>query len=1109
MKKLLGLIALSIILSLLNQGYCQPNHNAFEGSIVFIADEEIILQNSWICLKISKETGVISSLIYWSSERPIELLTDRAFIIVRDKKRNVEYKQYEGTLDKFSIIEYPPDSVKAIFDIDFIPLPEESYSIQITYTLYKQALRWDAVFQTTFGADCEANIDFSIPVIANMDYAFWTKDGAPFKLPITRTVRYRKLYDVWTVIPTIILFNDTSDVGLSFVSPFELRKPKLEWEMKDSSFIIANRYLRLSINHPCSAGVYIVPHEADWRPGLAWIYDKYPSYFNPVSESVLKGEGWFRIVDERTGPVEFDYLRQYGVKWVEFYAHNPFFGVYAPPDKDSWIIIDETNDAMSYNAWATDSAFASFRHTDYDSNQVKIDSLRNHNIQTYIYFSSFESWIQYADRFFPGEYARDANLDPLPAWRQCYLMNPDPDGRWGKHILSQVTALLDSYPNVNGIFYDRDDYCDYAYNYDDGVTMIDSMPAYMLGFAQEKINYHILKAVHEHNSGTTKKGVWTNCPTSVEVCKGMDGIMSEALYQAPFLQYLGINRPLILLPYDKTAQQAEEKLKTALWTGHFPSVTELPEGRPESKLMDYRYKPLFSIYKGKKWVLYPKALQLPEGIKGNIFKTPIPTEVAVPDTDYLVAMIDPERYSSKIYPEPETTHDIFRYDRWAKVRAPDIDEIKYCYILSGDYKGINQDSIYRNPAQAGIEINIPAHRVSSLIQLSKKPRYEITRTSSPVLTRGEHEKFEIKVHNISSLGGMHYDILLVTPFGQDSFRFSLYPESSRIVGLDFVIPDTWHLGEDTMKVIERVRNDTTVFTTWIVDFLQFEIPETLLFIHHLEGEIIPMTLVNNTSETLIVTVSGRFVEGRGRIGFPFEPSQGFIFYPKEAKELNAFIVSYNKVGKVGFLAKTADRYIEAFRRIERTMDTLNALFYDNFSLGNMRKWNETLGTWYVTHGVAQGSGPMHLALKYYDVNEPVQWTDYEFQVNTKLDSSANPLVDWIKSFIYFRVQNESTYYRFGIAQGFKAISLFKRVNWNWSLLANCDFNVKKGVWYNLRVEVICDSIKGFLDGNQIISVRDSIEPFLSGGIGIGVTEDEYVNYYDDVVVRKIPIGPDR
>jgi hypothetical protein len=1108
MMKLALAFALLIIPIYFNQVFGQPPYGSLERPILVKVDSTIIMQNNWISVVISMKTGEISTFYYYSATGARNLLTDTAYITFWDKKdpnQPVEYRQSAGKIANIDTISYPPDSVRAVFDLNFgLPPPAEyPYSIRIIYSLDSQAFHWDAELRTGLTPDREANIDFSFPVIANMDYAFWTKDNAPFKLPINRTIQYRKLYDVWTVIPTIMLYTDTANIGLSFVSPFEVKKPGLQWKIEDSSFIISNYYLRLSEYHPAHSAVYIVPHEADWRPGLAWIYDKYPSYFNPVSESVIKGEGWYGLVDERPGPVYFEHLRQYGVKWVEFYAHNPFFGVYAPPDKNKWIIIYEDNDTMSYEHWTNDFRINSWRHTSYDSNSNKIDYLHNDSIQTYLYFESFESWKQYANFAFFDQFAKDANGDPLPAWRQCYLMNPDIDGDWGKHIDSQVTALLDNYPKMNGIFYDRDDYCDYDYNHNDSVTMIGSRTAYMLGFAQEKINDTLLKIVHCYKDST--KGVWTNGPTSVEVCDSMDGIMSEAPYQAPCLQYLGINRPLIYLPYDITPQQTEEKLKTALWTGHFPSIASFGADSQCIDLDTSRYRPLFSLYKGKKWVLYPHALQLPEGTKGNIFQT------SAPDSDYLIAMIDPDRFTSKVY--LDTARDIFRYDRFPKIHVPDSLALKYCYLLSGDYKGINQDTIYRDN---GIFIKTPAHRVSSLIQLSKEPRYEITRTSSPVLTRGDTEKFEVKIQNINEEESTYYDILLKTPSDSISYTFYLQHNYIKKVGLNFVVSRNFPLGETTMKVILRSpRNDTIVFTSWVVNLLTFQLLETL-FIHSgkwgdtitistLSDDTIPFILVNNTNRPLVVRLTGSFVSGSGQVKFglpPFQTTQIVGLNPLQDTELVVYIAADSEGGTIRIQGEVMvdSRKVYAIRPVLKSMipDTLHDFFDDDFSSGNMNKWQiiPPQGAWTVHNQIARGDSDRHLAFKYGN------WDNYKFQVNTKLGSSTNPLVDWIKSFIYFRVKDTLNYYRFGLAQGFKAISLWKR-DTTWSLLANCDFDVKKDVWYNLRAEVIGDRIKCFLDGNQVISVRDSLHPFLSGGIGIGVTEDAYVNYYDDVVVRRI------
>jgi hypothetical protein len=1106
MKRLFMIVGLLIILSLVNQGYCYP--------ILEETDDEIIMQNSWVVVKLSKNTGGISSVLHWRPDIPYELLTDTAYITIRDKRNDETFRQSEGKVTSVSTGGPIIGTVWAIFDIHF---PQDSaYAVKIKYTLDIQALHWDAKLQRNVNPDTawEANIDFSFPVIANMKNVLWSRKDAPFKLPIRRTVTYRRKeqYYYWPVaIPAMIFYDDSSDVGLSVVSPFEMRKPGLEWQMMDSSFIISNYYLRLRTAHPCSAGVYIVPHEGDWRPGFAWMHDKYSTYFDPVCDTVLRGEGWGMIlhswfINDYSGILED--AKERSVTWVSFYDHMPFAGLYAP-DKDSWIIVQG---AMSYDAWVTDSAFESLPHTDYDSNRTQIDSLHNYDIQTYLYFQSSESWTEYTNEFFSDQYATDANGYPIPAWQYCYLMNPDPNinSDWGKHIDSQVTAMLDKYPNMRGIFYDRPDYCDYDYAHDDGTTMIDSHPVYMLGFAQEKMIDAILKKIHPPPPNNNK-GIWANWPTSIEVCKGMDGIQSEDVRVAAWLQYLGITRPLVVASWmdDTTPTNTEDKLRTALYTGHYPAILR-PDNmskmnREDSiivKDIEKRYRPLFATYKGKKWVLYPHALQLPEDIKGNIFQTP--------DTDYLVPMADLDKFSTKLY-IPESIYAPFRYDIFPRIQVPDSQAIKYCYILSGDYKGINQDTVYSNPPQANNEKRTHAHRVSSLVQLTKKPRYEITRISSPVLVRGDTEEFIIRVQNMET-DTINYKLNLITPFDSNSFSFPLLPDSNKDIGLNFWIDTLCPLGETTLTVIKVIDNDTTeiILTSWIADFLQFDIPDSLLFIHYMQGETIPFILINNTEDTLNVTLSGEFLEGAGEIGFPDanQPSQDFIFYPLEAKGLKAFIRSDYETGVIKISAEASRGTIEITRRLERTMSLNDSdnLFVDDFSIGDMRNWDivSDTGSWKVVDSVARGNKDAHWAWANVSVPPEEPWTDYKFQVNTKLEGSTDPFKDWYESFIFFRYQNDTNYYRFGIAGmygSYNAIVLGIQQGIEWTLLASTPFNAKKNVIYNLRVEVKGDSIKGFLDGNQVISVE--YDTYSSGIIGIGVPWDSMVIYYDDVVVRKL------
>ena len=171
--------------------------------------------------------------------------------------------------------------------------------------------------------------------------------------------------------------------------------------------------------------------------------------------------------------------------------------------------------------------------------------------------------------------------------------------------------------------------------------------------------------------------------------------------------------------------------------------------------------------------------------------------------------------------------------------------------------------------------------------------------------------------------------------------------------------------------------DTTIFfTSWVVDFLQFEIPDTLLFIHHLAGETIPFTLVNNTDDTLNNgTLNGEFEGGIGQIVFIGQP---FPIYPFEAKELHAFIVFNNEVGRVKLRAEVEDHgNIEVVRRIARTMsfNHSNNIFQDDFSSRSIN-WNIIYRGWDASDSVSKDTtGGSHLAMV---EASSLDWTDYKF-----------------------------------------------------------------------------------------------------------------------------------
>lgn len=170
------------------------------------------------------------------------------------------------------------------------------------------------------------------------------------------------------------------------------------------------------------------------------------------------------------------------------------------------------------------------------------------------------------------------------------------------------------------------------------------------------------------------------------------------------------------------------------------------------------------------------------------------------------------------------------------------------------------------------------------------------------------------------------------------------------------------------------------------------------------------------------------------------------------------------------------------------------LFHDDFKYG-MKKWTAHRGEWQVSNSIAMAKGSSHFAFIQSNT-----WNDYVVEAKAMCRGSNDPVIDWLKCYIFFRLQDEKNFYRFGIHGDAGVIDLYKCVNGKWRKLAFSVFMPKKDKWYALRIQVRGTEITGFLNGHKILEANDGTFP--SGGIGIGVLEDAMRCEYKDIVVKK-------
>jgi hypothetical protein len=1001
------------------------------GRYLFETNSEFRLKNEHVEIYISKKTANITAII----TKGINILSREGTVnidIHSKSKEKIIKIDGEDHYPKFAKVSFKKELAEISFEYKFI--------------IDSLALRWEVEVVSKTANAHEAAVNFKIPVVKSMNHVFYPgQEGAFPSNEISEQIRtYRKSF----LIPLFCVYNDNENYGLSVITPFEIPKPGLLFTIDKENMIVTYEHLRLLAKKKLKAAIYIVPHEGDWRPGLNFLVNIYPEYFHPAVENTKIGEGWYLLGGPFIEENRIVQVKNRGVTWIEMHGHFPFYGLYVPKQKDWGIIMN--SDIISLNDWEKG---AGEKRNSYEYMQNRISLWHKYGIQVYLYFQSFEAWHQYAKKYFAEDIALDKKGNLYSAWQLCNLMNPDPTSKWGEYIINQAEDLMRKYPTIDGIFFDRMDYWKYDFAHSDVTTMIDDTPSYMLGFALEKINEAIFDIFHKN-----KKGIWGNVPTSIEVCKNLDGIMVEvwpsALYKT---QYLGIVRPIIFLPKDKTLKETETKLKNALLCGAYPSITF---GDVECQKLDEKYVPLFDFLKNREWVLSKNPIETPEGFKGNIFRTPT--------GDYVVVIISLQK--SQLVPHP------FEYNIPITINVPNAEEIKYAHLLSGDWEGIN--SLGFRIIGKSIKINLPFHLSSSMIHLTKDKKFPFVRLSPPILIKGKKEELVFQIRDLNNIKSDSFEIN--TPWFEATKKFS-----SDIIALGTVIPESVD-GEVAITITYTDKEHK--MSCWILDPISIA-PKEAIFIHEV-NQSVPFMMTNNLNRKVTVELDGAFSKGLGKINIP----QKITMQPFESMN-NHFHITTETDGEIYLDIKAEGKTVKHSFSLKTILSPgANDLFFENFNQG-MNNWTINRGEWKILNGIAHGSGSSHFAFL------KNSWGDYIFEITTRCIGSDDPAVDWLKSYIFFRLQDEKNFYRFGIHGDAGIIDLHKCVDGNWIRIGSSVFNPEKDKWYALKIQVKGTKIFGFINSVKFIEADDNT--FLTGGIGIGVLEDAMKCDYKNIIVKRL------
>ena len=948
----------------------------------------------------------------------------------------------------------------------------------VTIRLSGDGLEW-SVAATGPAPTREAVVEHIVPCLRGMEHVFWAAAEAPF--PTTDKPKGFR-YPSGAVLPLATVYRAKHDIGLSAIAPLELRKPGLtvrfDWEAGTLHF--RNAHLRLGDPWKATTGLWLVPHQACWRPPLAWLLRRYPDYFESHPR-VLAGEGlyegcWLRGAT-MNDPEE---RKSRGVTWVESHSFWPFYGLYIP-DRDPWRIIHPKNRRKPEDLIPWEQGKEKGREMSRQWVRNYVAAYHKLGIQYYAYVNTNEAWLPYADKYFADSVAyRHA----APSYGGMAIMNAWETTSWGKHIREQVRRTIECFPKQDGVFLYQNCHRGWHFGTDDGVSMVGGKLACQIGFAQEQMLafMHRLAAPH-------RMGIWTNyAGVGVESTRYVHGIMSEAVRpRAQHLQYLCLARPLCICNGDRTARLVEERFKSCLSCGAFPPARW--DASTLTRRIVARYLPLNQMLKGRRWVLHARALALPPATEGNIF--------GVPSGDILVPIISPK--ASQVLPHPEP----LRHDLPVTVRLPDADRIRHAWLLSPDYEGPGELEMARDGES--IRVVVPAHLAASVIVFTTRDGHAVARTSSPALARGETNTIAFRIRPQAGLEAKTLPVVLTTPWGTHTAEAKWCADGSFEAVFHVPVPANAPAREAGLSLTAGPGARPVAkqkFTAWVETPASFTCARTV-FVKH-KTTSLRATALNHTAHPVTIALA---VEPAGVL----EPPKAFRLGPYERRPITIPASRVERASQVRLQATAHGapifhRLVQVrVPRAPRADDILHEPFDPSFPT----RWSVRSGQWVFADGEATARGGQHWAT----LAKP-KWTDYGVQLRVKMDGSADPSKPWVKAYLFVRMNPQGTSFaRFGFTgqcrtrEGYTRVAIDRCVDGQYKgTIADGRLPYREGEWYVMRLEVRGRHARGYVDGKLVVDTALPDDVSAAGGIGIGVQEDSMVNHYRDLIVY--PLGHD-
>ena len=655
-----------------------------------------------------------------------------------DELRGHEYSDLENPGLVSNLKESDSGGVASLtFDKQY---PGAEFVVTETFSVSAEQVRWDVKVKKSSGPDRTVRVINLLPMPLGgyqawapiSDAPFQVKPWLPFSIDYGQSTAGAIGEGRWrTTVPLMVFYSKHDHRALAVASPLEVPAVRIRFLSNTGAeadfhwnsrrypvqerpyFEVSNEYLGIRENRDLHTSLLISSQPSDWRPSLGWFYAQYKDYFDPDPGfdkwDGVYGSG-YEFLKASLTPKEITdaYADEYarGERWEELHGHFVHYGEMIPESNvKSWKnLSDGFSETMTREKIAQHCSVA-----------------REAGVGTFLYYNVTESEYWFAQEKFADSIAKNESGEPIGAWqsqqypgkRACWLMNADPSTSFGKYMIQQAKDLVDAYPAAAGFFWDvygRSYMFDFAH--DDGITMINNKAAYYPEFMYQRLMHDYVGPLL-HGRGMQ---ITANKPVTAASTRGLDSIMTmedapreESPGWITAQSYLGLTRQVVIL--DGNALNQEMMYLHCLRYGAFPSFPSdrNKEGKQvpaeviaQNREMEKKYLPFIEMFRGKQWIYYPEALQLPENSFGNIFR--------LKDGSVMITMVSAWRYLRHA--------DGFDLNQEVIARLPDAANIGSVEVYSVDDGAKSIQEPHRDGDK--LTITVPRHGKATVILLRPK-----------------------------------------------------------------------------------------------------------------------------------------------------------------------------------------------------------------------------------------------------------------------------------------------------------------------------------------------------------------------------------------------------